>query len=91
MNEEERAKKREKNIKKRRKARVCIVVDFLNSHFRVRKTDNKKHLNRVGTGENRDLGTSVASYVIESTAVLRFFAASRFQSNCRIMQHQKLI
>ena len=32
MNDEERGRKREKNIKKRRKARVSIVVDFLNSH-----------------------------------------------------------
>ena len=41
VNEEERSRKREKNIKRRRKARVCIVVNFLNSHFRVRKTDKK--------------------------------------------------
>ena len=41
VNEEERSRKREKNIKKRRKARVCIVVNFLKSHFRVRKTDKK--------------------------------------------------
>ena len=33
VNEEERGRKREKNIKKRRKARVCIVVDYLNSHL----------------------------------------------------------
>ena len=32
MNDEERGRKREKNIKKRRKARVSIVIDFLNSH-----------------------------------------------------------
>ena len=29
VNEQERARKREKNIKKRRRARVCIVVNFL--------------------------------------------------------------
>ena len=33
VNEEERARKREKNIKKRRTARVCIVVNFLNPHL----------------------------------------------------------
>lgn len=64
VNEEERSRKREKNIKKRRKARVCIVGNFLKSHFRVRKTDKKKRQNRVGTAENREPGTSVASYVI---------------------------
>jgi len=29
VNEEERARKREKNLKKRRRARVCIGVNFL--------------------------------------------------------------
>ena len=29
VNEEERARKREKNLKKSRKAKVCIVVNFL--------------------------------------------------------------
>ena len=93
VNEEERARKREKNIKKRRTARVCIVVNFLNSHLCCSKLQengengSKKCENRVGTGENRQPHPSVASYVIDSTVVLRFVAASRFQSNCRIMQH----
>ena len=33
MNEEERARKRENSVRERRKARVCIVVNFLNSHL----------------------------------------------------------
>ena len=93
MNVEERARKRENSVRERRKARVCIVVNFLNSHLacsRLQKSGengSKKCENRVGTGENRQPHPSIASYVIDSTVVFRFFAASRFQSNCRIMQH----
>ena len=60
MNEEERDRKREQNIKKRRKARVCIVIDFLNFSLACSwlqeggGNGSKKCENRVGTGENRD-------------------------------------
>ena len=81
VNEQERARKREKNIKKRRRARVCIVVNFFkNFHLaspRLQESGgkgSKKCKNRVGTGENREPGTSL---------FLRFSAASRFQSKCR--------
>ena len=58
MNEEERARKREKNIKKRRKARVSIVVDFFKLSFSLFLAPRgwgrrfKKCKNHVGTGEN---------------------------------------